>query len=89
MLARLAGVGAFERNFDMSGSHSSLIRHFAGFFLGALIASVTSALVFLALIPLPKTPDPRNHTGEALIILIPVVFVCGGFIGRRALTWKS
>jgi hypothetical protein len=33
--------------------------------------------------PLPAVPDPHNHTGEALALLVLVMFFCGGFIGRR------
>lgn len=55
-----------------------------GFVVGGLVASIASALVLLTFFPLPPEPDPRNHTGEALVILCIVMFFCGGFIGRRA-----
>ena len=47
------------------------------------MAAIASALVLLAFFPLPPEPNPRNHTGEALVILCIVMFFCGGFIGRR------
>ena len=67
-------------------SQSSLLRDVIGFVVGGLVASVASARVLLAFFPLPPEPDPRNHTGEALVILCIVMFFCGGFIGRRGLS---
>lgn len=68
----------------MSNSPSSLVRDVVGFLVGGLVASVASGLTLLGFFPLPVEPDPRNHTGEALVILALVMFFCGGFIGRRA-----
>lgn len=67
----------------MNTNQSSLLRDVIGFIVGSLVAPVASALVFLAFFPLPVEPDPRDHTGEALVILCIVMLVCGGFIGRR------
>jgi hypothetical protein len=64
---------------------SSLLRDVVGFFAGALAAAVAAWLAFLAFIPLPE-PKPTDHTREALAVLVSVVFFCGGFIGRRALS---
>jgi len=68
----------------VSNSPSSLVRDVVGFLVGGLVASVASGLTLLGFFPLPVEPDPRNHTGEALVILALVMFFCGGFIGRRA-----
>ena len=68
----------------MSTSQSSLLRDAVGFLAGGLVASVASSFALLAFFPLPAEPNPRNHTGEALVILALAMFFCGGFIGRRA-----
>ncbi len=68
----------------MGSNHSSLLRDAIGFLVGGLVASVASGLTFVGFFPLPAEPDPRRHTGEALVILALVMFFCGGFIGRRA-----
>ena len=60
-----------------------MLRDIIGFIVGGLVAPAASALVFLAFFPLPPEPDPRNHTGEALVILCIAMFFFGGFIGRR------
>ena len=64
----------------------SLLRDVIGFVSGGLIAAIASALVLLAFFPLPPEPDPRNHTGEALVLLCIAMFFCGGFIGRRGIS---
>jgi drug/metabolite transporter (DMT)-like permease len=61
-----------------------LLRDVIGFFGGGIVAAVAAALVFQVFFPLPAEPKPTDHTGEALAILVLVVFFCGGFIGRRA-----
>ena len=61
-----------------------MLRDVVGFIIGALIAAVAAAFVFIAVFPLPREPKPTDHAGEALAVLVLVVFFCGGFIGRRA-----
>jgi hypothetical protein len=67
----------------------SLARDTAGFFLGGILAAVTAGLAFVAFFPLPKEHDPRNHTGEAFIMTVLVMFFCGGFIGRRGFSAEA
>jgi hypothetical protein len=64
-------------------NHSSLLRDVLGFLVGGLVAAFSSGLVLVSFYPLPAVPDPHNHTGEALAILVVVMLFCGGFIGRR------
>jgi len=64
-------------------NHSSLLRDVLGFLVGGVLAAVASGVVLVLFYPLPAVPDPHNHTGEALAMLVLVMFFCGGFIGRR------
>jgi drug/metabolite transporter (DMT)-like permease len=66
----------------MNFNRSSLGRDAVGFFAGALLAAIAAGLVFVAFFPLPKEHDPRNHTGEAFMMTVLVMFFCGGFVGR-------
>jgi hypothetical protein len=68
---------------------SSLARDTAGFFLGGILAAVTAGRVFVAFFPLPKEHDPRNHTGEAFMMTVLVMFFCGEFIGRRGFSAEA
>ncbi len=68
----------------MNPREPSLLRDVVGFLVGSLVAAVSAALTFLAFFTLPEEPKRTDHTGEALEILVIVVFFCGGFIGRRA-----
>ena len=67
----------------VNSSQPSLLRGVIGFVVGGVVASMASALVCLAFFPLPPEPNPRNHTGEALMVLCIVMFPCGGMIGRQ------
>ena len=64
-------------------NHSSLLRDVIGFLVGGLLAAVASGVVLVLFYPVTAMPDPHNHTGEALALLVFVMFFCGGFIGRR------
>jgi small-conductance mechanosensitive channel len=61
----------------------SLARDAAGFFLGGILAVIAAGLVFVAFFPLPRDHNPRDHTGEAFMMTVLVMFFCGGFVGRR------
>jgi len=67
----------------MSIQLSSFARDAIGFVVGAIVAAVAAGLVFVTFFPLPKEHGPRNHIGEAFVMTVPVMFFCGGFIGRR------
>lgn len=60
-----------------------MLRSVLGFLVGGLLAASAAAAAFFCFYSLPKTPDPRDHTGEAFALLMLVVLVSGGFIGRR------
>jgi hypothetical protein len=70
-------------------NQSSLARDAFGFLAGAILAAVAAGLIFVAFFPLPKEHDPRNHTGEAFIMTVLVMFFCGGFIGRRGFSAEA
>jgi hypothetical protein len=70
-------------------SQSSIARDTAGFLAGAILAAVAAGLIFVAFFPLPKESDPRNHTGEAFMMTVLVMFFCGGFIGRRGFSAEA
>jgi len=84
--SRVGGGSAFfvrHHYAPVNMNHSSLLRDVVGFLVGGLLAAVASGVVLVLIYPLPAVPDPRNHTGEALLMLVLVMFFCGGFIGRR------
>ena len=70
-------------------NRSSLARDAAGFLLGGVLAAVAAGLIFVAFFPLPKEHNPRNHTGEAFIMTVLVMFFCGGLIGRRGFSAEA
>jgi hypothetical protein len=70
-------------------NQSSLARDAVGFLAGAVLAAVAAGLIFVAFFPLPKEHDPRNHTGEAFMMTVLVMFFCGGFIGRRGFSAEA
>ncbi len=67
----------------MNMNQSSWLRDLVGFLVGGVSAAATSGVIVVSFYPLPATPDPHNHTGEALTVLVLILFSCGGFIGRR------
>ena len=73
----------------MNTNRPSLARDTAGFLLGGMLAAVAAGLVFVAFFPLPKEHNPRNHTGEAFMMTVLVMFFCGGFIGRRGFSAEA
>ena len=73
----------------MNTNQSSLARDTVGFLVGAILAAVAAGLVFVTFFPLPKEQDPRNHTGEAFMMTVLVMFFCGGFIGRRGFSAEA
>ena len=73
----------------MNANQSSLARQAVGFLAGGILAAITAGVIFVAFFPLPKEHDPRNHTGEAFIMTVLVMFFCGGFIGRRGFSAEA
>ena len=67
----------------------SLVRDIIGFFIGGVSAAVAAGLVFVAFFPLPTENDPRNHVGRTFVMLAVVMFLCGGFIGRRGFSAEA
>ena len=61
----------------------SFLRDLIGFIAGGILAAVSAGLVFVAFVPLGDIRDGRNHVPEAFMLTVLVMFVCGGFIGRR------
>ena len=53
------------------------------------MAPIAAGFIFVAFFPLPKEHDPRNHTGEAFMMTVLVMFFCGGFIGRRGFSAEA
>lgn len=79
----LATDGFFCQFTAVDLNETNVGRDIAGFLTGGVIASVAAGLVFVTFFPLPKEPARHDHTGEALMITVLVMFFCGGFIGRR------
>jgi hypothetical protein len=68
----------------MSSNQSSLLRDTIGFLVGAAVAAAAAGLVFVTFYPPPPESNPSYHDwGAALVILIFVMFFCGGFTGQR------
>jgi hypothetical protein len=70
-------------------TNQSFARDAVGFLAGSILAAVAAGLIFVAFFPLPKENDPRNHTGEAFMMTVLVMFFCGGFIGRRGFSAEA
>ena len=74
---------------SIDNKHSFVDRDLAGFLFGGVLAAVAVGSVFVAVFPIPKEPDPRDHKVEALFItaiVAIVMFLCGGFI---TLNWLA
>ena len=69
--------------------NSSFLRDLVGYAIGGLAGAIASGWIVISIYPLPAIPDPRDHTGEALVFISSLAFLCGGFIGRRAFTPSS
>ena len=54
-----------------------------------MFAAVAAGLVFVAFVPLGDIRDGRNHVPEAFMLTVLVMFVCGGFIGRRGFSAEA
>lgn len=68
----------------MNGNQSSLLRDALGFVVGAMTAAASAGLAFVMFYPpLPDSNPSRHDRAAALAILTIVMFLCGGFIGRR------
>ena len=73
----------------MSTRLSPFARDSIGFIVGGIVSAVAAGLIFVSFFPLPKEHDPRNHTDEAFIMTVLVMFFCGGFIGRRGFSAEA
>jgi hypothetical protein len=68
----------------MNCKQPSLARDVSGFVVGALVAAIVAGVVFVLVYPpLPESSPSRHDRAAALVILVIVMFFCGGFIGRR------
>ncbi|MFT4692519.1 MAG: hypothetical protein ACJASX_004341 [Limisphaerales bacterium] len=66
--------------------NSPFLRDLVGYLIGGLAGAFASGWIIVSIYPLPAVPNPRDHTGEALVFISSLAFFCGGFIGRRAFT---
>ena len=70
-------------------NRSSLLRHAIGFMVGAVLAASSAGFALVYFFPLPSQPNPRDHTGEALMLLSVFMIFSGGLIGRRGFSGAS
>lgn len=57
--------------------------------LGGILAALTAGLVFVVFFPLPTAHDPRSHLGEAFVVTVLLMFLCGGWVGRSAIRART
>ena len=68
----------------MTLQQNSFLRYLVGFLAGATTASASTALTFLAFVPIPPETSPSHHdVGGMLALLVIVMLFSGGFIGGR------
>jgi hypothetical protein len=63
---------------------NSFLRYLIGFLAGATTSSASTALTFLAFVPIPPESSPSRHdVSGALALMVVVMVFAGGFIGGR------
>jgi len=75
----------------MDDFRPSLLREICGALAGGALASVGSGCAFLWFFDLPSewNPDRPNYAGTVFAMIVLVMFICGGFIGRRGFVADS